>query len=56
MKRQLQLQQEKEKEKKITIITDSIGDQSFQPPEDNFIPFPISDVDMDDSDSDDSGL
>ena len=57
MKRQLQLQQEKEKQNEITIITDTIEDQSLQPSEDSFIPFSIdSDVDMDASDSDDSGL
>ena len=57
MKRQLQPQQEKEKENEITIITDTIGDQSLQPSEDSFISFSIdSNVDMNASDSDDSGL
>ena len=58
MKRQLQLQQEKQKEKQeMTIITDNIGDQSLLPPEDDFIPFSLSNLsDSEASDSDDSGL
>jgi hypothetical protein len=57
MKRQLQLQQEQEKGKQITIITDSIENQSLQLPENSFIPFSIDrDIDINASDSDDCGL
>jgi hypothetical protein len=42
-----QQQEEEEEEEKVTIVVDTTGNQSLQPQEKDFIPFPTIDSDSD---------